>query len=53
MSTKSDRAFRVARHIQPVKLHVPQPDGSIDVQHVDADIREDKRRSKKRKEQRS
>ena len=43
MSTKSERAFRVARHIQPVKVTVRQPGGSTTVQHVDADIREDKR----------
>jgi hypothetical protein len=49
MSTKSERAFRAARHIQPIKIEVPQSDGSVAVQHVDADIREDKRRSKKRR----
>ena len=49
MSTKSERAFRVARHIQPMKFHVPQADGSTSVQHIDADIREDKRRKKRKK----
>ena len=43
MSTKADRAFRVARKIQPVKVKVRQPNGSTIIQHVDADIREDKR----------
>lgn len=47
MSTKADRATRAARRILPVKVRVRQPDGSVVVQIVDADVRLDKRRSKK------
>jgi hypothetical protein len=43
MSTKAERAFRVAHKIQPMKIKVRQSDGSVIVQNVDADIREDKR----------
>ena len=46
MSTKSERAFRAGRHIQPVKIKVRQTDGSVVVQNVEADVREDKRARK-------
>jgi hypothetical protein len=47
MSTKASRAWRSARHILPIKIRVRQPDGSVQVQIVDADVREDKRGGKK------
>ena len=47
MSTKNERAFRAGRHIQPVKIRVRQnTDGSVVVQNVEADVREDKRARK-------
>lgn len=45
-STKNYRAFRSMRKILPIKVKVRQPDGSFIVQWVDADVREDKRRSR-------
>jgi hypothetical protein len=47
MSTKAERAARVKRHILPIKILVRQLDGSVRVQVVDADVREDKRSSRK------
>lgn len=46
-STKADRAFRANRHIIPIKLPVKQADGTITYQFVVADVREDKRASRK------
>lgn len=43
MSTKEERAFRARRHVLPIKVEVRQPDGSIIVQNVEADVRKDKR----------
>ena len=39
MSTKAERGFRAARRILPIKVEVPQPDGSKKIQVVDADVR--------------
>jgi hypothetical protein len=41
---KSNRAFRASHCIMPIKIKVHQPDGSTVIQHVDADMRKDKRR---------
>jgi len=43
MSTREDRAQRAKHKIQPVKIKVRQTDGSVNVQTVDADVRQDKR----------
>lgn len=48
MSNKNERAFRASRRILPVKVRVRQADGSVVVQVVDADVREDKRRSRRK-----
>jgi hypothetical protein len=48
MSTKAERAARATRHILPIKVRVRQTDGSVDMQTVDADVRQDKRRTKKK-----
>lgn len=46
-STRADRAFRASRRIMPIKLPVRQADGTITYQFVVADVREDKRASRK------
>jgi hypothetical protein len=47
MSTRAERAFRANRHILPIKVGVRQRDGRVTKQVVDADVRKDKRSSRK------